>query len=257
MRFTAVILAAPLLVEPFIIEVGEYDTIPFEFTYRVDGSGYCRDVEYEGANIPFTWDPLLLEVPEGEEREEALRDHARQIFWDDINDQLEEDRVLVESDYGSEEVIFEQGSEEQLERLVRLALYAFPIIWEDRDEIGVTICAGAESGGASIDDGCELMEDDAIAENDKESICALIDLALELHQPVGCHLEYNDGASGRLSGYYECANTVCYIAPKPTFHELAEARGQLLKAFDRPDWADEISQYLPQEAEVDGERSIS
>ena len=256
MNFTAVTQAAPLVVEPFTVDVGDYDTIPFEFAFRVDGSGCCRDVEYGGADIPFTWVPALLKGVEGEEREDALHDHAREIFWDEINDQLEEDRVLVEGDYGSEEVIFAQGSDEELERLVRLALYAFPTLWDDRDEIDVTICAGAESGGASVDDGCDLMEDNDIAQDDRGSICALIDLALNLHQPVGCHLEYNDGASGRMSGYYECANTICYTVPKPSFHELAEARDRLLAALAKPDSAEDILQYLPQEVEVDGKRSI-
>ncbi len=257
MNFTAAVSTAALIAEPFTIDVGDYDTIPFEFTYRVDGGGGCRDVEYGGANIPFTWAPSLLEGLEGEERTEALHDHARGIFWDEINDQLDEDRVLVEGDYGSEEVIFEQGSDEELERLVRLTLYAFPAIWDDRDEIDVTIIAGTECEETSVDEYCDLMQDDAISQEDKERICALLDLALDLHQPVGCHLEYNDGASGRLSGYYECANTVCYTVPKPSFHELAEAREQFFAALGQPDSAEDISQYLPQEAEVDGECSIS
>jgi hypothetical protein len=45
-----------------------------------------------------------------------------------------------------------------------------------------------------------------------------------LNEPVGEHLEYNDGAYHRMSGYSWTANAVSFAVERPSFHEIAEAR---------------------------------
>jgi hypothetical protein len=258
MTSESVEVAVPLVVEAFTIDVGEYCSCSFEFQYRVDGSGDCTDVDCGGAEIPFAWDLSLIEGLAGEDRKEALHDHAREIFWDEINDQLDEDRVLTEGDYGSEEVTFESGSSEDLERLIQLILYSFPDIWTHYlDEITVSIYAGTESEEACIDEDCDLMLDAEIPDEERNRMITLIGYALDLYQPSGSHLEYNDGASGRASGYYESPGTVYYSIPKPSFHELAEAREQLIAAFGDMDEIQGIVDLLPQEAESHGECAIS
>ena len=214
------------------VAFGENGDADFEFTFRMDGTGSCRDVDFSGDPIKFTWEPSGIDGLEGEERSDALRDLAHELFWGEINDQLDDDRVLQEADYGSEEVSFETGSEEELEKLVRLILYSFPSIWdEERTGIELTITAATECADATIDDYCDLMEDGEISDEVKSAIRELVDYALGWNSPTGGHLEYNDGAAGRASGYSETPNALWFSIPRPSFHELAEAREQLLAIF--------------------------
>jgi hypothetical protein len=186
---------------------GENGDADFEFRFRMDGTGLCRDVDFSGEPIQFRWEPSGIDGLEGEERSSTLRDLAHELFWDEINEQLDEDRVLQEVDFGSEEVSFETGCEEELERLVRLILYSFPSIWdEERAGIELTISAATECADAAVDDYCDLMEDGQIPEEFKSAIRELIDHALAWNSPTGGHLEYNDGAAGRASGYSETPN---------------------------------------------------
>ncbi|MGA7522191.1 MAG: hypothetical protein WBW84_06895 [Acidobacteriaceae bacterium] len=213
--------------------VGEDGDANFEFTFRMDGTGSCRDVDFGGEPIQFTWELSEIEGIEGEQRCEALRNLAEELFWDQINDQLDDDRVLQSFDFGSEEVSFETGSKEELERLVRLVLYCFPSIWEqERSDIELTLCAATEWETADIDNYCELIEDPEISNQVKAVIRALVDYALGWNSPTGAHLEYNDGAAGRASGYSEIPNALSYSVPRPSFHELAEAREQLFAIFE-------------------------
>ena len=225
-------IETPIVSEEIVtVGVGE-EGADFEFAFRMDGAGSCRDLEFGGAPIEFTWEPKAIDGMEGEARSEALRNLAQELFWDVINDQLDEDRVLQSDDFGSEEVSFETGCEEDLKKLVRLILYSFPSTWEDeREAIDLTILAETECAEADIDDYCELMEDPQISDEVKTAIRALAGYALGWNSPAGAHLEYNDGAVGRASGYSESANTIWFSVPRPSFHELAEAREQLLQVF--------------------------
>ena len=227
------------------VDVGEYEEIPFEFSYRMDGSGTCKDLEYGVEEIAFAWEPSIIDELDPEKRDEALHDHAAEIFWDEINEQLDEDRVLQEADYGSESLSFESGSEKELERVVRLALYSFPSIWDNsREEVSVTVNAASENQSACVDDYCELMEDGEISDAIKDTLRELIDLGLRWNWPVGFHLEYNDGASGRASGYYESPSTVDYTIQKPSFHELAQARQELVQILTERGLKDEAKRLL-------------
>jgi hypothetical protein len=240
---------APCSPEGFVysiqVDVGEYEEIPFQFSYRMDGSGTCKDLEYGDEEIAFAWEPSIVDGLDPERRDEVLQDHATEIFWDEINDQLDEERVLRESDYGSESLSFENGSEEELERVVRLALYSFPSIWDNsREEIDVTVNAASENQAACVDDYCELMEAGGISDAIKDTLRELIDLGLRWNWPVGFHLEYNDGASGRASGYCESPNTVDYTIQKPSFHELAQARQELVQILTERGLENEAKQLL-------------
>ncbi len=225
--------------------VGDGGGESFEFTFRMDGTGSCNDLDCGGDPIAFNWDREQIGGLEGEEITEALQDLAREIFWEEINDQLGEERVLDEGDFGTEEATFETGSEEELERLVRIILYSFPSLWDpERDKIEVSINAATEAGDAEIDDYCELMEDAEISDEVKGAIRDLVDYALGWNSLTGSHLEYNDGAAGRASGYNDCPNTVWYSVPRPSFHELAEAREQLLQTFSDHESRNEAEELL-------------
>ena len=198
-----------------------------------------------GEPVKFTWEPKDIDGVEDEERNEALRDLARQIFWDEINSELGDDRVLQSVNFGSEDVSFETGSEDELKKLVNLILYSFPSIWdENRTDIELTICAETEYADAAIDDYCDLMEDGEISNEIKTAIGGLVDYALGWNSPAGSHLEYNDGATDRASGYSETPNTLWFSVPRPSFHELAEAQEQLLAAFADHEARAEAEQLL-------------
>jgi hypothetical protein len=225
--------------------VGDGGGESFEFTFRMDGSGSCNDLDCGGDPIAFAWDRQQTDGLAGEALSAALQSHAQKIFWEEINDQLGEERVLDEGDFGTEEAAFETGSEEELERIVRLVLYSFPSLWDpERDKIEVSINAATEAGDAEIDDYCELMEYAEISDEAKGAIRDLVDYALGWNSPTGSHLEYNDGAAGRASGYSDCPNTVWFSVPRPSFHELAEAREQLLTSFADHEARGEAEQLL-------------
>ena len=227
------------------VGLGDGGEANFEFTFRMDGTGACKDIDFGSAPLGFAWEPSAIDGMEGKARSEALRELAEDLFWEEINDQLDEDRVLQSIDFGSEEVAFETGNKEELEKLVRLILYSFSSIWEEgREDIDVTIFAETECEEAGIDDYCELMEDAKISDKIKTAIREMAAYALGWNSPAGAHLEYNDGAAGRASGYSEIPNTVWFSVPRPSFHELAEAREQLLQIFSDHESRNEAEELL-------------
>jgi hypothetical protein len=65
------------------------------------------------------------------------------------------------------------------------------------------------------------------AEREASRVRELLEFALALNEPWGEHLEYNDGAYNRMSGYSWCANSILVVVERPSFHEIAEARQAL------------------------------
>ena len=231
------------------IDVGTYDSIPFLFTFKTDGTGIAEDHQYNDDKVEFTWDPSIVEGEDESGIEDILSEYAHTRFWDDLNQQLN-DPVLSSEDYGSEELVFENGSNEELERIVRLILYSVPALWEnDRDEVDVVIRARTESEDAHLDEYCEFMEDPDIPEKLRSRVDGLISLCLQWIDPYGWSMEYNDGAYGRTSGYSESANTLDYTVSRPSFHELAEAREELLQLFAEHNLAEDAHAFLPEEGE--------
>jgi hypothetical protein len=228
------------------INVGSYHEIPFAFTFYRYGAGTCKDIDDGRKEVSFTWDPASLDLTQ-DNIEDALQELAHTLFWDEINDQLD-DPILREDDMGSsEELIFEGGCNEELEEIVRLSLYAFPALWEDgREEVDITIRARSEWEDAHLDEYCDFMEDKEIPDELKRRVRELIELALNWIDPYGWSLEYNDGAYERASGYSECAATIAYTISRPSFHELAEAREDLLAVFAAHDLREEAEKHLPE-----------
>lgn len=231
------------------IDVGHFENIPVLFTFRTDGTGTAQCQQYSlEEEVAFTWDPTVLEEEDGDV-EDILSEHAHDRFWGEINQQMD-DPILTSDDFGSDELVFESGSSEELEQMVRLILYAFADLWDDdRDEIDVVIRARSENADAHLDEYCEFMEDPDLPDECKSEISQLIELCLQWIDPYGWSLEYNDGAYGRTSGYSESANTLDYTISRPSFHELAEAREKLLELFAAHDLAEAARAHLPEEGE--------
>lgn len=248
-----------------IVTLGTF-TIPvadrevFEFSYRTDGTGWCREIGYgNGDDITFSWDISIVDGLEQRERDKILRDHAVEIFWNEINELLDEDRVLQPEDYGSEDdITFSCGNNEDLERFVQLTLYSFPAIWnQQREEVCISIDSTTDYEDAEVSKCCDFTEDGDIAEEDKSAISQLIGVALQWNDPVGFHLQYNDGPYNRASGYSACPNTVAYSIPRPSFHELAEARQELVGILAEHGFSETAERLLPSGEQEHGQYSIS
>ncbi|MGH7745009.1 MAG: hypothetical protein ACREQ5_09450 [Candidatus Dormibacteria bacterium] len=129
------------------------------------------------------------------------------------------------------EVEFTCGSREELHFLTRLVLYSFPMIWTDGSECRtITFTAKGESSG----EGAGLEEDQYslnlgadLPAADGGHVVELLNFAIGQNTPVGEYLAYNDGAYHRKSGYSWCVKREIVNVPRPSFHEMAEARSQL------------------------------
>ena len=206
----------------------------FLFIFRGDGTGSCRDVDYS-ATVSFSWDPNDLPQEEGPDQRTFLEELADDLFWSEINDQLGEDAVISDSewseDFGACDVEFTCGSRQELERLTRLILYSFPCVWADGEEQRtITFFAEGENSGASAglgEDANNLDFAGEITRDERACLTELLNFAIGQNTPVGEELEYNDGPLNRRSGYSWYAKSVDVEVTKPSFHEMAEARGQL------------------------------
>jgi len=232
------------------IDVGPFDRIPILFTFKSDGTGIakCQQYDDDDEEVTFMWDPSILEE-DGTETEDILSQYAQTLFWDEINQQMD-DPVLSMNDYGSENLLFESGNQEELERLIRLVLYCFSALWEgSRDEIDISVLSRTDHSTAGLDEYCTFMEDPDIPDAIRSKVNDLLELCLEWIDPYGWSMEYNDGAYGRSSGYDERANALGYTVARPSFHELAEAREELLQIFTQHHLAEKAQAFLPGEGD--------
>lgn len=206
----------------------------FVFTFLSDGTGKCRDVAGE-TETPFNWNAADVQKLHSGEAEIVLHGMASELFWSEINDQLEEDAVITDEEIFShseeDEVEFTCGSREELRTLTRLILHSFPPIWCDgADSRTVTFTAEGENSGeeaALESDDYFLKLGSDLAPEDRERVVELLALAIGQNTPVGEYLAYNDGAHRRRSGYSWRVKQEVVIVERPSFHEIAEARGQL------------------------------
>ena len=136
------------------------------------------------------------------------------------------------------DVEFTCGSREELNRLTRLILHSFPSIWSDGSERRtVSFTAEGDSSGESAgieDDQYSLKLGSGLPKDDRLRVVELLNIAIGQNTPVGEYLAYNDGAYHRKSGYSWCVKREVVNVDRPSFHEMAEARGQLredLKVF--------------------------
>lgn len=206
----------------------------FVFTFLSDGTGKCRDVAGE-SETPFEWNASDVRKLHSGEAEIVLHGIASELFWSEINDQLGEEAVISDEEIFShseeDEVEFTCGSREELRTLTRLILHSFPPIWSDgADSPTVTFTAEGENSGEAAaleSDEYYLKLGSELAQEDRDRIVELLDLAIGQNTPVGEYLAYNDGAYHRRSGYSWHVKQEVVTVERPSFHEIAEARGQL------------------------------
>lgn len=155
--------------------------------FRPDGIGYLDD----GYGFEFFDHALDLAgiKAECEDDLEEIEERLQAYFYEELNVELE-DPFFDPGGEGSE-LHFERGSQEELERLVRLFVLTEPDVEAHAGEEFRIYAAGEE--------------DDPYLESEdgywSERLDALVTLALEENRPVGWSYDYNDGAYDRRSGY--------------------------------------------------------
>jgi hypothetical protein len=162
-----------------------YDAL--QVIFRADGLGIIKeDSWFEFFDHNLNLDEVRQEC-EGDA--DAIDDHLSQYFFDEVSEMLED--PFFDPDGSDCPIEFDCGSEEELERLMKLFILTEPAI-ETRDGEEVRLYAALEDEEPYLDsEGCYCTQ----------RLEALTEIALAENRPVGWTWEYNDGAYNRRSGY--------------------------------------------------------
>ncbi len=208
-----------------------------EVTYDL-GEKQKEDSNWESAEapVPFTWSPERFEeLTTGE-----LENLADGLFRDAVNHQLT-DPFFMEGDdsiAGQDEYThFRCGSEQDLERLVKLVLHCYANVFYENEEEVVVRCS------------TEYSDESAALEIDGTSIPQpvqrLFAIALDLSTPCGSETVYNDGDISRMSGYDICPNSFDIAVPRPSAHEAFEAPRLLRAVLEKHVSARDLDELIP------------
>ncbi|HEY7184008.1 MAG TPA: hypothetical protein VIC84_21425 [Blastocatellia bacterium] len=204
----------------------------FEVVFRADGIGVIKeDSWYEF----FEHELDLEEVKRDcEDDRDAINDFLQEHFNEHIGPEMED--PFFDPSGEDCELYFETGSQEELERLMRLFILTEPNI-EAREDEEVRLYAAIE------DTEPHLERSDCYF---SERLEALAEIAHSENRPVGWTWEYNDGAYNRRSGYDKFAESLTWnigeiIEQAPAREKMAarrdlrnwlEARGRDMARFD-------------------------
>lgn len=162
-----------------------YDAV--QVIFRADGLGIIQEDSW----FEFFDHELNLEEvrQECEGDADAIDDHLSEYFFDEVSGTLED--PFFDPDGADCAVEFDCGSEEELERLMKLFILTEP---------GIEACDGEEARlYAALDDEEPYLDSDGCYWTPR--LEALTEIALAENRPVGWTWEYNDGANNRRSGY--------------------------------------------------------
>jgi hypothetical protein len=149
----------------------------------------------------------------------AIGDYLSNHFLEEVSDQMED--PFFDPDGEGDDLYFETGSQDELDRLMRLFILTEPAI-EAHNEEDVAIYAA--------------MEDDAACLGDEYQYCSarlkeLAEIAISENYPVGWRWEYNDGAYYRRSGYDRQAEVISWnigdVIEQASAREKMAARREL------------------------------
>jgi hypothetical protein len=162
-----------------------YDAL--QVIFRADGFGIIKeDSWFEFFDHELNLDEVRQEC-EGDA--DAIDDHLSDYFFNEVSETLED--PFFDPDGADCAVEFDCGSEEELERLMKLFILTEP---------GIEACDGEEARlYAALDDEEPYLDSDGCYWTPR--LEALTDVALAENRPVGWTWEYNDGANNRRSGY--------------------------------------------------------
>lgn len=200
--------------------------------FRADGIGIIKeDSWFEFFDHELNLDEVRQEC-EGDAG--AIDDHLSDYFFNDVSETLED--PFFDSDGADCPIEFDCGSEEELERLMKLFILTEPVI-ETCDGEEVRLYAALDDEEPYLDsDGCYWTQ----------RLEALAEIALAENRPVGWTWEYNDGACNRRSGYSQSPEAFTWqigdvleeasarerMAARRELRMYLEKRGHTLAAFD-------------------------
>ncbi len=217
---------------PHLAATGAFGLESLHIIFRADGVGVIiEDSWYEFFEHELDLEQVRRDC---EEDEDAIGDHLRDHFHEQISLQME-DPFFDPSGEGCE-LHFEMGSHSELERLMKLFILTEPDI-EAHDDEEVRLYAAA--------DGTDPYLEDSDCYH-SERLEGLAESALSENRPVGWSFEYNDGAYNRRSGYSEQAECLTWkigeileessarekMAARRELRKWLEARGLDLARFD-------------------------
>jgi len=199
-------------------------TVTFGFeslhiVFRADGIGVIiEDSWYEF--FEHELDPEQVRR-DREHDEDAINDHLQDHFHEQISPQMED--PFFDPSGEDCELYFEMGSQDELERLMKLFILTEPDIESHEDE-GIRLYAAMDGTDPYLEDGdCYRSE----------RLDKLTEIALSENRPVGWSFEYNDGAVNRRSGYSEQAECLTWeigeILEESSAREKMAARHELRK----------------------------
>jgi hypothetical protein len=204
---------------PYLTTTITIDYESLQVVFRADGIGIIKeDSWYEF--FEHDLDPKYVKR-EYKGDEDAINDFLQDHFHEQIGPQME-DPFFNPSGEGCE-LFFERGSQDELERLMKLFIMTEPGI-ETREDDEVRLYAATDE------------TDPYLESNDcyhSERLDELTQIALSENRPVGWSFEYNDGASNRRSGYDEQAECLTWdigeIMEDTSAREKMAARRELRK----------------------------
>jgi hypothetical protein len=217
---------------PHLAATIDFGSDGFEVVFRADGIGVIKeDSWYEFFEHDLNPEEVRRDC---ENDRDAINDFLQEHFNDYIGPQMED--PFFDPSGEDCELYFETGSQDELERLMRLFILTEPGIEEHEDE-EVRLYAAME------DSEPHLESSDCYH---SERLEALADIAVSENRPVGWTWEYNDGAYNRRSGYDMFAESLTWniaeiIEQSPAREKMAarrdlrkwlEARGRDMARFD-------------------------
>jgi hypothetical protein len=191
--------------------------------FRADGIGVIKeDSWYEFFEHNLDLEEVRSDC-EGDKDaiDEFLRDH----FHEEIGQQMED--PFFDPSGEDCELHFETGSQDELERLMKLFILTEPDIEAHEDE-EVRLYAAMEGTEPHLEPSDGYFT---------ERLEALAEIALSENRPVGWTWEYNDGAYNRRSGYDEFAESLTWNIGE--IIEQAPAREKMAARRDLRKWLEE------------------
>lgn len=196
-----------------------------------EGLGYIED----GDTQLFTHTLDIAKLREEAADEDGIEETLAEYFRDELNDTLD-DPYISSEELEDQDVHFLSGSEDELERLVRLFVLTEPDVEKSAGE-DVCIRTATEDESACLDgDGNGYYSD---------RLNSLVELALESNEPEGWSWEYNDGAANQKSGYSLCSSSITYdieeilelparvrMAARRDLKQWLETKGRTIEEFD-------------------------
>ena len=204
----------------------------FEAVFRADGIGVIKEESWYEF---FEHELDLEEVKRDCENDrDAINDFLQDHFNEQISPQMED--PFFDPSGEDCELYFETGSQDELERLMKLFILTEPDVEAHEDE-EVRLYAALEETEP------HLERSDCYH---SERLEALADIAVSENRPVGWTWEYNDGAYNRRSGYDMFAESLTWnigeiIEQSPAREKMAarrdlrkwlESRGRDMAKFD-------------------------